>query len=541
MDLSRFSTEKYRWWALLFLALGLAIVIIDTTVLNVAVPYILRDLKTSLDAIQWVISGYSLIIATLLITVGRLGDLFGRKKIFLIGIVLFMIGSYFASISQTAVTLFVGEALIEAIGASMMMTSSLALLVSEFEGRERAIAFGIWGSVAGASAAFGPLLGGYLTTYFSWRWSLRINVIVGLVTILGSIFIREAKGRSVEHFDWAGTFYSGFGLFSFVFGLIEGNRYGWFRPHEQFVLGSWVWPFTQISIIPFVFILAAILLAKFVHVEYKLEKKGHSPLLKLSMFKVKGFSIGLAALGIMALGQFATFFVLIIFLQNVLGLNAFNAGRTFLWMSLTMFIVGPTSGFIASKVNPKYVVNVGMFILAFALFILVRSANLTATSLSLAPALVLMGIGGGMSMTQLTNIILSAVPTYYAGEASAVNTTVRQVGTSIGIAITGTVLTATLFTGLPLAIQNDTAIPPVTKVNFTKQLKGISIERPQIKSYKGLSPALNTRIKKDVSGVFVQAVQRSLTASFVFVFLGAVLALFIPRVSLKPKESPEIV
>src|SRR3990167_4144556 len=166
MNLSRFATEKYRWHALVFIALGLAIVIIDNTVLNVAIPYIIRDLKTSLEAIQWVISGYALIIATLLITMGRLGDLYGRKRIFLIGTVLFAIGSYLASISQTAVTLFIGEALIEAIGASMMMTSSLALLVTEFKGKERALAFGIWGSVAGASAALGPLLGGYLTAYY---------------------------------------------------------------------------------------------------------------------------------------------------------------------------------------------------------------------------------------------------------------------------------------------------------------------------------------------------------------------------------------
>lgn len=194
MKLPNLATDKNRWYALVFLALSLAIVIIDNNVLTVAIPYIMRDLYTTFDGIQWVISGYALIIATILITVGKMGDLIGRKKLFLLGTGLFAIGSFIASVASNIFVLFIGEAFIEAIGAAMMLTSSLALIVTEFQGNERAIAFGIWGAVAGASASLGPLLGGFLTTYYSWRWSLRINVVIALIAILGSVFIKEAKG-----------------------------------------------------------------------------------------------------------------------------------------------------------------------------------------------------------------------------------------------------------------------------------------------------------------------------------------------------------
>lgn len=536
MKFLNLATEKNRWLALVFLALGLAIVIIDNSVLNVAVPYILRDLHTTFDGVQWVISGYALIIATLLITAGRLGDVWGRKKVFLLGTVFFAIGSFIASISPNIVILFLGEALIEAIGASMMLTSSLSLLVTEFQGKERALAFGLWGSVAGASGTIGPLLGGYLTTYYSWRWSLRINVVVAIVAILGSVFIQEAKGNEHGRFDFLGMIFSGIGLFFLIFGFIEGQKYGWWTPNQQFVLGSFTWPFHVTSPIPFAFSLAALFLALFVLVEYVLEQKGESPLFRLSLFGSRGFTIGLTTLTIVSLGQFGIFFIMPIFLQTVLRLNAFQTGLVFLWSSLSILIFGPASGFISSRIGPKWLITVGMFALAAGTFLLRQTISTTSTGFSLGPPLVLFGVGIGMASAQLTNTILSAVPTAVSGEASAANSTIRQVGTSIGIAIIGVIFSSTLSSSLTTHIRQDAQIPVMAKTPIINDVKNISPESGQTVSPRKVSPVIDRAMTNDVNDALVSASQGALTYATIFTTAGALFSLLIP--SSTPHEAP---
>ncbi len=531
MKLADLSSVKYRWLALVFLSLGLAIVIIDNTVLNVAIPYILRDLNTTFDAMQWVVSGYALIIATLLITVGRLGDLFGRKKIFLLGTVFFAIGSFIASISLNVYILFFGEAFIEAIGAAMMLTSSLSLLASEFQGRERAIAFGIWGSVAGASAAVGPLLGGYLTTYASWRWSLRINVLVAIIAILGSVFIKESKVAKEGRFDWLGTFFSGIGFFSLIFAIIEGRNYGWWNPAKPFSIGTWSWPFSTISVIPFAFAIAAVFISAFIITEFIEERKKQAPLLKPSLFKNIGFTLGLLTVGIISLGQIGTFFILPIYLQKVLGLTAFQTGLVFLPSSIASFIVGSITGFVASRISPKWVVTFGMLMFALGDFLLMNSLSISATPLSLTPAFMVFGLGIGMASAQLTNVVLSSAPLQLAGEASAANATMRQIGSSIGTAIIGTILATSLTMRLDTYIKQDTHISPVIKQPIIAQLKNINIEsQGQSYSVSGINrfPAIASSVKNDVNQSIVDASKEAFKNALFFMLAGTILSAFIP-------------
>lgn len=536
MNFSGLATEKYRWIALVFLALGLAIVIIDNTVLNVAIPYILRDLKTSFDGIQWVISGYALIIATLLITVGRLGDVWGRKKVFLLGTVLFAIGSLIASFAQNVIVLFIGEAFIEAIGASMMLTSSLALLVTEFQGRERSIAFGVWGSVAGASATIGPLLGGFLTTYYSWRWSLRINVAVALIALLGSVFIKESYGEKNEQFDFIGVILSGIGLFSLIFGFIEGARFGWITPASEFVVFGWHWPLT-ISLIPFVFDIAVIFLLSFVGWELFLEENGHMPLLRMSLFTSKIFDIGLITLFILALGQFGIFFIMPIYLQNVLGLTAFQTGLVFLSSSVVMLAVGPLTGFLAARIGPKWLISVGMFFLLVGTYMLMQQIAVGISAWALTPALVVFGVGIGMGSAQLTNIILSGVLPSLSGEASAVNTTIRQIGTSIGIAVIGVVFSNAIATHIPENIKADSAIPSPAKEEIIHATKDIT---PESGSKNITFPeTLSKSVKNDINKALVTASKNALFYSLIFTAGGMVISLFIPNTSLHKEEVKE--
>jgi len=523
---ANFSTTKYRWVALVFLSLSLAIVIIDNSVLNVAIPYILHDLNTSLNNIQWVISGYALIIATLLITVSRLGDMYGRKRILMLGTALFAIGSFTASIAPNVLILFIGEALIEAVGAAMMMTSSLALLTNEFRGKERALAFGVWGAVAGAAGSIGPLVGGYFTTYYSWRWSLRINVVVALIALAGSIFIIAPPRIPKLKLDIGGAILSGLGLFSIVFGFIEGQKYGWWHINQTFKLGSFSLP-GSISIIPYAFVLGAILLIAFVYYELYVERKGGKPLLQMRLFKNRGFSAGLITLGIVSLGQFGTFFIMPIYLQNVLGKNAFQTGLVFLSSSLTILIVGPLTGLIVSrKIRPRLIVSLGMFFVAGGIFWLSRVIGLDISVLTLTPPLILFGIGVGSSSAQLTNVVLSAVPQKDSGEASAANNAMRQVGTSIGIAVIGVILASTVAGHIVSTVNQATNIPIKQKTSIIQnsQLIGSEVAEQRAQTYSKTELTIKPVIDKSL----VQGSKDALVAATGFVLLGAVASLFIP-------------
>ena len=470
--------EKIKpWVALGFLSLGLAIVIIDNTVLNVALPYIIIDLKTSLNALEWVVSGYALIIATLLITMGRLGDLYGRKKIFLIGAVIFGTGSFIASIAPTVLWLFIGEALIEAVGASMMLTSSLALVAEIFSGKQRAIAFGVWGSVAGAASALGPLLGGFLTTYYSWRWSLRINVFVVLITLFGALFIPAHKNNQRKKLDIPSVVLSGLSLFTLVFAIIEGERFGWFRSAEILTLGNWRWPWMEISFIPFVFIAAVVFIFLFIRRQKKLAISGGEPLLKLSLFKERNLSFGLVALFCLAAGQIGLFFLLPVFLQRVFDLSAFSIGKVFLMMSLPAFVVGPLGGFLTRRFGVKKMVLTGLFFLLAGLTILTNEIGLDARLLHLLPGLLVFGIGIGLSSAQLTNLIVSAAPLTLAGEASAANATVRQIGAAVGIAIFGLIFSLSFRQTLVAELKAETAMPPVAKYFIVSSLEDPALSR----------------------------------------------------------------
>lgn len=524
----RFSVPKYRWLALAFISLGLAIVVIDNTVLVVAIPYILRDLHTSFDAIQWVVSGYSLLIATLLITMGRLGDVLGRKKVFLIGVALFALGSFIASVSANALVLFIGEAFIEALGAAMMLTTALAIIADEFRGRERAMAFGIWGSIAGASASVGPLLGGYLTSYYSWRWSFRINVIVAVIALLGSVFIHESKGEGEKRFDWWGTIWSGIGLFALIFAVIEGRLYGWWAPAAPFVIGSFRWPFTAISIIPVMFAVAAVSIWLFLRTEYAIEQSGGHPLLRLSIFKQKGFSMGLLTLMIVSFGQFGVFLILPVYLQSVLGLSAFDTGLTLLYTSVTIFVFGPLSGYLAAKIHPRYLVNIGMLFFPLGVFWLAQTLSMQSTPVSLGLPLILFGIGIGLASSQLNNIIISAIHISLAGEASAASATIRQIGSAVGSAIVGMILAVSLSTGMVRNISADAAIPAGEKPEILAALARYNPESVQTGSSGRDRSPVGHAVKRDIDLAMTQGAKNALYFSLAFLALGALSSFLLP-------------
>ena len=423
--------DPRRWVTLGIIIISLVIVVLDTTVLNVAIPTILRELHTELPTLQWVLTGYSLTFATCLIIGGRLGDVFGARRMFIIGASLFGVGSLLASRAQSVDTLIVGEAIIEGIGASLMMPATLAILSTTFEGAERAKAFAIWGAASGVAVAFGPVVGGFLTTNYSWRWAFRINVIVAPLAVLGAmLFIRRPpKTEHRPRVDVPGALLIGSGTFCVVFAFSEAAIYGWIRPLQDFTVGSLdIWPTSRpFSIVVPMLMLAALLLGAFVVLERHKERTGSDPLFELSQLRFLSFRYGLVTTVVLAMGQLGFLFVLPVLLQD--GAQHLSAVETGLWLvpsGVSIAIGAQIGGRLTRVVNTTIVVRIGLATEAVGLLLIAAAVSPSITFLTLLPGLVIFSLGLGFASSQLTNVVLSEIEKQHAGAASGANTTVRR-------------------------------------------------------------------------------------------------------------------
>jgi EmrB/QacA subfamily drug resistance transporter len=430
--------DPKRWFAASFAIISVAIPVLDNTILNLAVPTILREFHTQLSSLQWVITGYSLTFATLLIIGGRLGDIFGHRRMFVMGATIFGVGSFLASISTSVPSLFVGEALIEGIGASMMIPATLSILSNTFQGAERAKAFGAWGAVAGASVAFGPIIGGWLTTDYSWRWGFRVNVIVAPLIVIGGLVFMKADERAARrpHIDVRGSALIALGSFSLIFGLSEGTTYGWWRPVKDLTVASWrAWPAARsISIIPFAFVLAIAAYTVFVLIERAMERADTDPLFEFGQLRHLGFRYGLLTTMVLAMGQFGLLFILPVLLQNGEHLTALRTGEWMLPQGVLIALAAPLAGRLTRAVSITSIVRSGLALETIGLLWVALAISPHVSFFALLPGMTIFGLGVGLASSQLTNVILSDIKPEKTGVASGANTTVRQVGLALGIA-----------------------------------------------------------------------------------------------------------
>jgi EmrB/QacA subfamily drug resistance transporter len=523
-----------RWLGLVVLSLALAIIVLDNAIINVAIPTIAAEFSASLGSLQWVISGYSLVVATLLITFGRVGDLIGRRRLFIAGAFLFGAGSFLASISYSTLDLFIGAALVEGIGAAMMLPATLSLISSMFSGRERGIAFAVWGAIAGAAGTFGPLVGGWLTTYYSWRWSFRINVIIAPIAILGALLlIRESRDpERAQRFDVPGMIAVSLGLFWLVFACIEGERFGWLETKEQLSILGWTWTYHW-SFIPLAGLIGIGFLAIFAAYEWWLERRKSSPLFQLSLLRHRGFRYGLLTTMVLAMGEFGLVFVLPIFLQSAQGLSAVDTGIALLPLGLSVIAAAPFAGRLSQRFGPKWLITTGMALEAGGIGLIAIMLTPAATSATLVPGLILYGVGLGLATAQLTNVILSDIPAEKAGVASGVNGMVRQVGTALGIAIIGSILSAQLTAEVTRRIDAETSIPAAIKQQIESQVDQRSIATNQPTEPSPLTDTI-TRIRNES---ITEGTKRAAGVAAGFVVFGSVFSLLIPNIAKSKNES----
>lgn len=522
-----------KWGPVFILSLALAIILIDATLLNVSLKTLIIDFNTNIQSLQWVITAYSLTIAALTITGGRLGDLFGRKKMFITGAAIFALGSFIASISTNVPQMIMGESIIEGVGAALMMPATASLLVSMYKGRDRGIAFGIWGGVAAASTAIGPLLGGYMTTYHSWRWGFRINVFVAAVLILGSVLIKEYKEKEEKpNLDFVGVGLSAFGMLSLVYGIIESSTYGWWKAKETFELFGKSYQLWGYSITPFAIGLGALILALFVVWENHVEKFGSTPLVSLHLFENRQFMSGVATTAIFSLAQAGLIFSVPVFLQSVRGASAFDTGLAMLPMSVAALIIAPIGGYLSHKISPKYLVQTGFAFFILSYFVIFRSLTVDTTAASLAPAFVIMGIGMGLSMSTIANLTLSAVSPQQAGEASGVNNTMRQVGATLGTAIIGAVMLTAISTNLTGGINSSKIIPEKLKTTANSMISAQSsnVEFGGGAKIPGFVPqAIRDEITNISHSAITDANKLALSYAIFFTALGLFSTIWLPK------------
>src|SRR6267143_2049792 len=402
--------------------------------------------------------------------------------------------------------------------------------VPPFTGKSRNVAFGIWGATAGAAAVLGPVLGGYFTTYVSWRWAFFINIPIGIAALVGAaLVIKETRFKDPKYTtDYPGLVLITIGLASVLFGLIEGQTYGWLVTNQDFSAGVFTWSTANPLSLHLVSMIAGIvLLGIFTFYEIRRGRKGLVPLFDFSLLRYKGFRYGLFTVTIVAMGEFGAVFIISIFLQTVKGLSAINAGLTFLPMAISVFIFAPIAGVLATRFGPKWIITTGMILEAIALFSMSQIVSISNPVYYLYPILVIYGAGVGLAISQVTSTVLMSIPWQKAGVGSGANNTVRQIGSAFGIAVIGAVLVAQISAigqaDLASSSVNFGPMGSLLKAALNSGLSG-GIDKSFIASFGVNAPAALAIIYDALT----QGTRWAAFTAGIFVSLGALSSLLIP-------------
>jgi len=422
-----FAPENRKWWTLVAVAVGLFMIMLDNTVVNVALPSIRKELGISISELEWVVNAYALTFGVLLLSGGKLADLLGRRRIFIAGLVIFTLASLWCGLAGGAGSLIAART-VQGVGAALMNPATLSIITATFPPRQRGTAIGIWAGVSALALAIGPLVGGLLTQKINWSWIFFVNIPVGVVGVIAArLFIDESRDTSHEQrLDLPGLLSSAIGLFALTYGLIETNDHAW----------------TSARVLT-LFAIAAAALVIFV----LLELHQRIPMLDLSLFRDPAFSGANAVMFLVGLAMFGIFFYNSLFLQNVLGYGAIKTGATFLPMTVLIILVAPVAGRISDRVGPRWLMGSGMTLLAGSLLIF-GTLDASSSFWNILPGLLVGGFGMAITMAPTTSAAMGSVPVDKAGVGSAVINSMRQVGGSLGIAIMGA-LVATLVSVKP--------------------------------------------------------------------------------------------
>jgi EmrB/QacA subfamily drug resistance transporter len=513
------------WLVLVVLTSGFFMILLDTTIVNVAIPAMSAGLHTTLDQILWVLNAYILTYTVLLITAGRLGDLYGQRNLFALGLFVFTVASALCGFSQNANQLIAAR-ILQGVGGAILTPQTLSIITTLFPPERRGAAFGVWGGVAGLATIAGPTVGGAIVTYISWQWIFFVNVPIGIAALVATFaIIPDVRPGRRHGWDILGLILATAGLFAIVFGLIEGQRYNWGE------IGSYV------VTIPEVIIGGVALIAVFLVWErYQAE-----PLVPLSLFKDRNFAVANWIAAAISFGMLSLFLPIVIYLQSVRGFSALTAGLTLAPMSLTSMFVAPFAGRFADKVGGKYILTSGitLFTVGFAWLTIVAGPESTWINF-LGPAIIA-GFGMGMTFAPMTTVAMRNISPQMSGAASGILNTTRQLGAAIGSAVVGAILQNQLATTLHnQAVSHASALPQAYRDKFIAAFSSVSSNGFEIGTGQnganlpsGLPPAVAQQLAALAHDVFVTAYIDAMKATLVvpigFLAFTALTSLLIKR------------
>jgi len=511
------------WAVLTILSIGFFMTLIDLTIVNVAIPQMVDKLHASLDEVLWVINAYTLVLAVLMITAGRLGDLRGKKMLFLAGIAVFTLASLACGLSQNAAELIAFRA-IQGAGAALLLPQTMSIIMEMFPSETRGIALGIWGAVAGLSGAVGPTVGGVLVTKADWRWVFFVNVPLGLLVLAVGGPIIPALRQTVRHrFDLAGVVLATASLFCLVFALTEGQRYSW---------NGWIWALIAA---------AAVLFAAFL-VQQR-HQQASEPLLPFVLFKDRNFSI-MNFVGITVMfGVMGLFLPMTIYLQSVLGFTALKAGLVLIGLAVGATVTAGPAGVLAQKLGARYILTGGLLAFGGGMLWLMTVVDVGKSWTSLIGPLFVMGLGVGCTFSPMAAEIMRNVPLHLSGAASGVSNALRQVGSVLAGAVIGAVLQAQLASALAgQAAQRAAAIPPGFRARFVYGFahagsKGLQVGAGQAGSDQKL-PGVPAAIARHIAAIgaqvfdhgYVSAMKPTLVVTAAVLGVGAACCMFVKAI-----------
>jgi MFS family permease len=521
------------------------VMVLDSSVMNVSISQIVDDLDTTIQGVQLAITAYTLVMAALMLAGAKLGDILGRDRAFALGLGIYGLGSLTTAVSPSLGVLLFGWSLVEGIGAALVLPAIVSLIAGTYSGKERALAFGIVGGVAGAAVAAGPLIGGWVTTELSWRYVFAGETVIVAVILLLRRRLRPAPAAGEPpKLDVVGVLLSAVGLGLVVFGILKSSTWGLIVPRGALEIGGEeITPF-GFSMVPFVILAGLGFLAAFTLWEERRERQGRDTLLDRSLLRIEQLRAGLSTLMMQQLILLGTFFVMPVYLQVVLGLDAFETGKRLFPMSVTMFIAAMTGPRLAAGFAPKRVAQAGLLALVAASVLLLGTIDVELSETGFAVALAVFGVGAGLLLSQLGNVIMSSVDPAKTNEAGGLQGTAQNLGASLGTALIGAVLIAALTSNFTSRVEDNPAIAPEVRERVVQRAEsGIPVipvkDVEQAVADAGVPTDQAKAIADDYGDAQLQGLKRAIGAVAIFALLSLWFTRGLPGSPLSGRLEPE--